>query len=66
MTTLATVVTIHRIDGFTRLCDVPVNIERRGKYTDIEFDNVTNEIAVTVRLTEGERIAFIESLGGKP
>ena len=64
-TTLVTQVTIHRIDGVTRMRDVPTDITRRGRHTDIEFTHLRDEVGVTVRLTEAERIALIEGLGGK-
>lgn len=61
--TLVTEVAVHQMDGSIRRRDVPVRIEQRGTHHTMEF--TTTDLGVTVRLTNGERIALIEALGGK-
>jgi hypothetical protein len=61
-TTLVTELTIHRPTGVTRVRDVPVRVEQRRSYTDLELTLPT--LAVTIRLSGAERIALIEALGG--
>ncbi len=61
-TTLVTEVAVHQMDGSLRRRDVPVRIEQHGTHHTVEF--TTTDLGVTVRLTNGERIALIEALGG--
>ena len=62
-TTLATDVAIITADGVTRQKDVPVEVLQRRGHVFVTFGWATRE-RVTVMLTEAERIAFIEALGG--
>ena len=63
ITTLATEVVSHRPTGVTRLHDVPVRVETVRNRTHIILGS-TIDHGVTIKLTEGERIALIEALGG--
>jgi hypothetical protein len=60
--TLVTGVTVHQPDAVVHRNDVPVRIEQHGTHHMMEF--TTRDLGVTVRLTDGERIALIEALGG--
>ena len=62
-TTLVSEVRTVTDDGVSRMHDVPTRIIR-SRYTTIEFAYIAGHFGVFVRLTEGERIALIEALGG--
>lgn len=68
--TLVTKVTVRHPRGVTNRNDVPtlVGYTHRGTYitfgASIGKAQVEPEQSVTVTLSEGERIAFIEALGG--
>ena len=62
-TTLATQVVSHRPTGVTRLHDVPVVVEQSRGKTFVTLGS-TKDYGVTVILTEAERIALVEALGG--
>jgi len=63
-TALATQVVSHRPTGVTRLRDVPVVVDHSRGKTFVVLGS-TRDHGVTIILTEAERIAFIEALGGK-
>ena len=63
-TTLVTSVTVRAPKQVWHRNDVPVRVEGTVRnMTVVEF--TTNDLAVDLRLTNGERIALIEALGGR-
>lgn len=62
-TTLVTELLVSRPTDSVRLRDVPLRIESRRGYTDLELTVPT--LGVTIRLNGAERVALIEALGGK-
>ena len=64
--TLVTMLETYRATGVSRATDVPVQVSRRprGKtIVHIGFIGFGNDVVLT--LTEAERIALIEALGGQ-
>jgi hypothetical protein len=61
--TLVTTLTVVTPTESRRWSDVPLRVETTPRgHTDVELK--LPSITVSVRLTEGERIALIEALGG--
>jgi hypothetical protein len=61
-TTLVTELMVVRPTGTVRVRDVPLKVEPRRQYIDLDFTMPT--LGVTIRLNGAERIALIEALGG--
>jgi hypothetical protein len=61
-TTLVTELMVARATGTVRIRDIPLKVEQRRGYYDLDFTVPT--LGVTIRLSGAERIALIEALGG--
>jgi hypothetical protein len=63
--TLASSVSVIRPDGITRGRDVKVYVSPSPLRADVSVDVRIGDVAISLTLDLGERIALIEALGGR-